>query len=101
MLPVTFAYKDRKNGNTKRAMTIEAKEFIRRFLLHVLPGGFTRIRYFGFLAHTNKRQAIPKIRRLIDLLRPPPEAPKKEPIRETMCGSPASISSSRSVARGE
>jgi len=81
---VTFAYKDRKNGNTKRSMTIEATEFIRRFLLHVLPEGFTRIRYFGFLAHTKKREALPKIRRLIDPLKPPPEKPKKETVRETM-----------------
>jgi hypothetical protein len=81
---VTFAYKDRKNGNAKRSMTVEAKEFIRRFLLHVLPEGFTRIRYFGFMAHTKKRESIPKIRRLIDPLAPPPEKPKKETARETM-----------------
>lgn len=81
---VTFAYKDRKNGNAGRLMTIEAEEFIRRFLLHVLPSGFTRIRYFGFLAHTRKRQAIASIRRLIDPLTPPPTMPKKETVRETM-----------------
>ena len=81
---VTFAYKDRQNNNAKRLLTIEAKEFIRRFLLHVLPTGFTRIRYFGFMSHTRKREAIQKIRRLIDPLKPPPEAPKKETVRETL-----------------
>jgi hypothetical protein len=41
-----------------------ADEFIRRFLLHLLPRGFMKIRYFGFLAHTNKKQAVSLIRRL-------------------------------------
>jgi hypothetical protein len=47
-------------------MTLDAAEFIRRFLLHVLPKGFFKIRHFGFLSHTNKRQPIPLIRELID-----------------------------------
>ena len=46
-------------------MTLAANEFIRRFLLHVLPSGFMKIRYFGFLAHTNKKQAIPLLRTLM------------------------------------
>jgi putative transposase/transposase-like zinc-binding protein len=62
---VTFTYKDRKQDNQIKLMTLSAQEFIRRFLLHVLPKGFMKIRYFGFLAHINKRQAIPLIRRLI------------------------------------
>jgi hypothetical protein len=37
-------------------MTLDADEFIRRFLLHVLPKGLIKIRYFGFLAHTNKKR---------------------------------------------
>jgi len=40
-------------------MTVDADEFIRRFLLHVLPKGFMKIRYFGFLANKNKKKAIP------------------------------------------
>jgi hypothetical protein len=47
-------------------MTLDAHEFIRRFLLHILPMGFMKIRYFGFLAHKNKKQAIALIRKLID-----------------------------------
>jgi hypothetical protein len=47
-------------------MTIHTHEFIRRFLLHVLPMGFMKIRYFGFLSHKNKKQAIALIRKLID-----------------------------------
>ena len=63
---VTFTYKDRQNDNEIKKMTLDADEFIRRFLLHVLPKGLIKIRYFGFLAHTNKKKDIPLIRKLID-----------------------------------
>ena len=48
---VTFEYKDYADGNKTKVMTLEATEFIRRFLLHILPSGFVRIRQFGFLAN--------------------------------------------------
>lgn len=63
---VTFAYRDRRDNNTLKGKTVPATEFIRRFLLHVLPDGFMKIRYFGFLAHTNKGKYIPLLRKLID-----------------------------------
>jgi predicted Zn-ribbon and HTH transcriptional regulator len=63
---VTFTYRDRERNNETRTMTIQAYEFIRRFLLHILPIGFMKIRYFGFLAHKNKKGAIALIRKLID-----------------------------------
>ena len=47
---VSFSWKDYASGNQKRTMTLSSVEFIRRFLLHVLPTGFMRIRYYGFLA---------------------------------------------------
>lgn len=47
---VTFRYRDRAPGNARRTMTLPGVEFLRRFLLHVLPKGFVRIRHFGFLA---------------------------------------------------
>ena len=62
---ITFLYKDRKDNDKIKLMPLSYKEFIRRFLLHVLPKGFMKIRYFGFLAHRNKKEAIPLIRRLI------------------------------------
>jgi hypothetical protein len=62
---VTFTYKDRQNDDQIRQMTLDASEFIRRFLLHVLPKGFFKIRYFGFLSHTIKKELIPLIRKLI------------------------------------
>jgi hypothetical protein len=52
---VTFLWKDYADGNKIKAMTLDAIEFIRRFLLHVLPGGFVRIRQFGFLANRARR----------------------------------------------
>ena len=62
---VTFSYRDRQHNNTLRIMSLPADEFIRRFLLHVLPRGFMKIRYFGFLAHINKKQAVALIRSLL------------------------------------
>jgi len=63
---VTFTYKDRKNNDEVKTMVLDADEFIRRFLLHVLPNGFMKIRYFGFLANTNKKKCVPLLRKLID-----------------------------------
>ena len=52
---VTFRWRDSAHGNKKKLMTLSADEFLRRFLLHLLPRGFVRIRHFGFLA--NRRRA--------------------------------------------
>jgi hypothetical protein len=46
---VTIRYKDYRHDAQQKTITVEAEEFIRRFLLHVLPDGFQRIRYHGFL----------------------------------------------------
>jgi hypothetical protein len=62
---VTFRWKDYAHGNKKRKMTISADEFLRRFLLHVLPGGFVRIRYFEFLANRCRAASIELCRNLI------------------------------------
>jgi hypothetical protein len=63
---ITFTYKDRQKDDEIKKMTLDADEFIRRFLLHVLPKGLIKIRYFGFLSHTNKKEQIRLIRKLID-----------------------------------
>ena len=54
-------------------MTLAANEFIRRFLLHVLPEGFQRIRYYGFLANRYREQKLARCRQLLAM--PPPEPP--------------------------
>jgi hypothetical protein len=62
---VTLSYRDRKDGDRKKTMALAAQEFIRRFLLHVLPDGFMRIRHFGFLANRSKKQALAQCRNLL------------------------------------
>jgi len=51
---ITFRWRDSAHGNKKRLMTLPVDEFLRRFLLHLLPPGFVRIRNFGFLANRNR-----------------------------------------------
>ena len=63
---VTFTYRDRSDENKIKELTVSAEEFIRRYLLHILPSGFMKIRYFGFLANTNKKECIQLIRQLIN-----------------------------------
>ncbi len=62
---VTFEYKDYKDESKIKLMTISAEEFIRRFLLHVLPSRFTKIRHFGLLANRNRKTIIALCRILI------------------------------------
>jgi hypothetical protein len=76
---VTFSYRDRSDENKVKEMTLKAEEFIRRFLLHILPRGFMKIRYYGFLAHANKKTTIPLLRQLIN-----PDAELVEKIKETV-----------------
>ena len=55
---VTFRWRDSRHGNQTKSMTLAAVEFIRRFLLHILPSGFVKIRHFGFLANRNRSSAL-------------------------------------------
>jgi hypothetical protein len=75
---VSFEYRDRTDNNSVKTLSVSAHEFIRRFLLHVLPENFMKIRYFGFLSHRNKKQAVKLIRQLID-----PDVSLPEKIEET------------------
>jgi hypothetical protein len=74
---VTYSYRDRRDNNTLKTMTLPAKEFIRRFLLHVLPDGFVRIRHFGFLANRYKKENIQLCRDLIGMPLQIPETTDK------------------------
>jgi hypothetical protein len=64
---ITFRWKDyRAKGKTRyKTMTLEAHEFMRRFLLHVLPGGFHRIRHYGLLANAGRRRNLARVRALL------------------------------------
>jgi hypothetical protein len=62
---VTFQWKDYRHGSQRRTMTISADEFLRRFFLHILPKGFVRIRFCGFLAHRRRAHDLPLCRRAL------------------------------------
>jgi hypothetical protein len=72
---VTFRYKDYTVRGRVRTLTLTGGEFIRRFLLHVLPKGFMRIRYFGYLANRHRQQKLAVCRRLAGDAASPPVAP--------------------------
>ena len=97
---VTFSWKDYADAETPREMTLSGEEFLRRFLLHVLPDRFVRIRYFGLFANRHRQQMVTLCRSVL----PGPPAPKLEPrswqerLQEltgihpllcTVCGQPA------------
>jgi hypothetical protein len=69
---VRFHWKDYRNGNRQKTMALAADEFIRRFLLHVLPEGFQRIRYYGFLANRYREQKLARCRQLLAMPQPEP-----------------------------
>lgn len=62
---VTFSYKDYADHNKQKTMTITAVEFIRRFMMHIFPEGFMRIRQYGFLSNKTKKKQLPRIREVI------------------------------------
>jgi hypothetical protein len=71
---VTFAWRDYADDNAQKTTNLDAVEFLRRFLLHVVPSRFTRVRYYGILANRDRTANIAKARELIGstyLLRPP------------------------------
>jgi hypothetical protein len=90
---VTFRWKDYAHGGRQRLMTLAATEFIRRFLLHVLPRGFMKIRHYGFLANRARTAKRDLCRRLLNMPSAPlpaaddvsqnqsVEAPDGEPLR--------------------
>ncbi len=67
---VRFRWKDYAQGSQKKTMTLEAAEFIRRFLLHVLPRGFVRIRHYGFLSNRLRHKKLALARSLLEAQKP-------------------------------
>jgi len=64
---VTFAYKDYKHEHQHKLMTLSADEFLRRFLLHVLPDGFQRIRHYGLLSNRHRAENLARCRELLSM----------------------------------
>jgi hypothetical protein len=65
---VTFSYKDYADGHQQKEMTLDAVEFLRRFLVHVLPKGFMKIRHYGLLASRHRRDKLKRSRQLLMLV---------------------------------
>ena len=68
---VSFSYRDSKDHNNRKTLTLAGTEFLRRFFMHILPSGFQRIRHCGFLANRSKKQALAQCRKLLALPQPP------------------------------
>jgi len=78
---VTFRWRDSAHANQQRLLTLSVEEFLRRFLLHVLPRGLVRIRHFGFLAHRCRARLLPLCFQLLGRptnLPPAPELPPED-----------------------
>jgi len=75
---VRFRWKDYRNGNRQKTMSLQAGEFIRRFLIHVLPDGFHRIRYYGFLGNCHRARKLELCRELLGMAQPAPAEPPAE-----------------------
>ena len=70
---VRFQYKDYAAGQQTKTMELASEEFIRRFLMHTLPSGFVRIRYFGFLANRHRQDNLQHCRQLLGMATAPTE----------------------------
>lgn len=79
---VTFRFKDYRRDGPERQqiMTLATNEFIRRFLLHVLPKGFHRIRHYGILASSARKTSLALARQLLDVAPPPDDTEAVEPV---------------------
>ena len=77
---VSFQWKDYRDPDRQKTMTLSAEEFIRRFLIHVLPDGFQRIRYYGFLSNRHREEKLVLCRQLLGMPVVDPEtAPGDQP----------------------
>jgi hypothetical protein len=79
---VRFRWRDSQHGNQIKEMSLDTIEFIRRYLLHVLPSGFVKIRHFGFLSNRNRKAMIQRCR---TLLPQSPSSPTSLKPREPLC----------------
>ena len=94
---VSFRWTDYRHGSQVRTLTVDAEEFLRRFLLHVLPKGFVRIRYFGFLAPRCRTAELAQCRQALAVapIPPPTDVPVAASPRRTWpcprCGAPMRV----------
>ena len=94
---VTFRWRDSADHNRQKVMTVSCDEFLRRFLLHLLPKGFVRIRHFGFLANRRRAALLPRCFAALHATPPKNEsetstAPTAHPLwRCPKCGGPMAV----------
>jgi hypothetical protein len=81
---VRFRWKDYADGGQRKTMDVDAEEFIRRFLLHIVPDGFVRIRHFGILANRARGRKLARCRELLGQPQPPETAGEPESVRDLM-----------------
>jgi hypothetical protein len=81
---VSFRWRDSAHGNKKRVMSLPVDEFLRRFLLHLLPRGFVRIRNFGFLANRQRATLLPLCFSLLNCSPNPPAQTLQAPQLQTL-----------------
>jgi len=72
---ITFRWKDYAHGGRQGTMTLAAVEFVRRFLMHVLPTGFVRVRHYGLLANRHRREKLARCRELLGMTETAPADP--------------------------
>lgn len=98
---VAFTYRDRADGAKTKTMTVSGHEFVRRFLLHVLPRGFTRIRHYGLLASRSKAENLVACRAALDAPPPPsPAAAPKDPVERLLALTGIDVLKCKSCAAG-
>jgi hypothetical protein len=79
---VKFLWRDYRNNHQQKTMPLSAEEFIRRFLLHVLPSGFHRIRYYGFLGNRYRKEKLEHCRQLLNMASPNESSSQPEPCED-------------------
>jgi hypothetical protein len=83
---VTFNWRDYRQGGKVKPLTLTAREFLRRFTMHILPAGLVRIRHYGILANNRRQQDIPRARALLDRRqRPTTNLSKPAPLQPILC----------------
>jgi hypothetical protein len=82
---VSFLWKDYAAGSKQKIMTVSADEFLRRFLMHVMPKGLVRIRHFGLFANRKRSASLLRCRYLLKIAAPPPQPAPTAQIRCPLC----------------
>ena len=97
---VTFGWKDYAHGGKRGTMTLEAVEFVRRFLMHVLPSGFVRVRHYGLLANRHRQAKLARCRELLGMAVPPqPDTAPIDPDPVTPPGQEPTVTPTRVCPR--